>query len=389
MPSPRRTTVKGKPGIYYRQVDGKRRYEITFRDSNRRQRWETVDGNLEAAEKLRDERRGQKRRGELTAPAGVTFADVAARYLVSPQFLRLAPTTRKSYAAALADDGETMSRFGRTKVAAIDADALARFVFALETRKKFNRTEGQPRQSTVENILKPVRGVFRQAVKNKLVSASPFYALDRDERPKQDAEPHEPHEWTDAELERLLAASRARAAQKDARYDYSPLLEVAARSGLRLGECLGLDWTACEITKGAGAINVTQQWTRLRELAPPKAGSRRRVPIGDGLVQLLLELKMAAPDKSGPVFASRVGGRLSHRNVQRRGFDPAATDAGIEGASFHDLRHYFGSRLAARGLTARQIADAMGHKRTSTTEIYIGRFDGERADARVRSVMSS
>jgi integrase len=105
-------------------------------------------------------------------------------------------------------------------------------------------------------------------------------------------------------------------------------------------------------------------------------------------VQLLLELKIASPHKTGPVFASRVGGRLSHRNVQRRGFDPAATDAGIEGASFHDLRHYFGSRLASRGLTARQIADAMGHSRTSTTERYISRFDGPQADERVRAAMA-
>lgn len=140
--------------------------------------------------------------------------------------------------------------------------------------------------------------------------------------------------------------------------------------------------------KGAGVLHVTQQWTRMRELAPPKAGSRRVVPIPDSLVQMLLERKMAAPNKNGPVFASRVGGRLSHRNVQRRGFDPAADDAGID-ATFHDLRHYFGSRLASRGLTARQIADAMGHRRTSTTERYVSRFNGSQSDERVRAAMSS
>jgi integrase len=301
----------------------------------------------------------------------------------------LAATTRATYTAALADDGEILQRFGRTKVAAIDADELARFVHALETRTKRNRTEGQLRRSSVENILKPVRGALRHAVKEKLIPLSPFAVLDRDERPKADDEPHEPFEWDDELLKRLLAASRARASMQESRLDYAPLLELAARSGLRLGECLGLDWTDCELTKGAGALNVTQQWTRLRELAPPKAGSRRRVPIGDSLVQLLLELKMAAPNKTGAVFASRVGGRLSHRNVQRRGFDPAAADAGLEGASFHDLRHYFGSRLAERGLSARAIADAMGHSRTSTTERYISRINGEQADERVRAAMGS
>jgi hypothetical protein len=46
------------------------------------------------------------------------------------------------------------------------------------------------------------------------------------------------------------------------------------------------------------------------ETAPPKAGSRRSVPISDDLVRLLLELRMGAPDKTGPVFALRTGSRL-------------------------------------------------------------------------------
>jgi integrase len=163
---------------------------------------------------------------------------------------------------------------------------------------------------------------------------------------------------------------------------------VAAKAGLRLGELLGLEWPDCELVKGAGTINVRRQWTRLRELAPPKAGSRRPVPISNELVRLLLELKMRSADKSGPVFASRTGSRLSHRNVERRGFDAAAADAGLEGVTLHDLRHAYGSRLASKGLSARQIADAMGHKRTSTTELYIQRFNGEEADDRVRAAMS-
>ena len=58
---------------------------------------------------------------------------------------------------------------------------------------------------------------------------------------------------------------------------------------------------------------------------------------------------------------------------QRPGGEPNAV-------ARRDLRHAYGSRLASRGLSARQIADAMGHKRTSTTELYIQRFNGDQAD---------
>jgi integrase len=231
-------------------------------------------------------------------------------------------------------------------------------------------------------------GVFAQAVTEGLIVASPFASLDAEDRPVPDAEPHRPHEWTDAEVEALLAASRTRASAATSRYDYTALLEVAAGAGLRLGEVLGLDWPDCELQRGAGALNVERQWTRLETLSPPKAGSRRRVPISDGLVRLLLELKIKSADKAGAVFVSRTGGRLAHRNVERRGFDAAAEDAGIEDVTFHDLRHAYGSRLASRGLTARQIADAMGHKMTSTTEVYIQRYNGEAADERIREAMT-
>jgi integrase len=383
-----RRTRSRYPNIYYRETHQGRAYEVSFYDHARRRRWERVPGfdDVEAAKALLAERQGKTRRGERTAPADVTFAGVRDRYLASHRFAKLGAWTQKNYHAALENES-ALRALDRLKIAAIDDSVLAGLVGELERRDK-HHGKGKLRQSSVENILKPLRAVLAFAVKEKLISASPFAALEREDRPAPDAEPHEPHEWTDEELELVLAASRRRAGKQASRYDYAPLLTVAAMAGLRLGELLGLEWPDCELVKGAGAINVRRQWTRLHELAPPKAGSRRRVPIGDELVRLLLELKMRAPDKTGPVFASRTGSRLSHRNVERRGFDAAATDAGIAGVTLHDLRHAYGSRLASRGLSAKQIADAMGHKRTSTTERYIQRFNGEAADERVRAAMS-
>jgi integrase len=375
------------PNIFYRETPKGRAYEISFYDHARRRRWERVPGfdNVDAAVELLADRQGKRRRGERTAPTSVRFADVAQRYLDSRRFAQLGGWTRKNYSAVL--EKEILPYFGPIKIAAVDAEMIADYIGVLEARDK-KHGKGKLRQSSVENGLLPLAAVLRFAVKERLITASPFAALDAEDRPAKDAEPHKPHEWTDEEIEALLAAAAARAAANPRRYDYTPFLLVAAKAGLRLGEGLGLDWPDVELVKGAGAINVRRQWTRLHELIPPKAGSRRRVPISDELVRMLLELKMAALDKTGPVFASGTGGRLAHRNVERRGFDAAAEDAGIEGVTLHDLRHAYGSRLASKGLSARQIADAMGHKKTATTETYIQRFNGPQADQRVREAMS-
>lgn len=382
---PRRVKTKAK-GVY-RSSSG--RYEITYLEGKRR-RWQTLDCSFEEAKEALRQVQSRKHKGEtVRKPTRKSFADVAAEYLASPRFARLATTTRKTYAWSLADGGETMRAFGAMPVAAIDRQALADFIFRVESRSKRNGSEGTPRQSTVENTLKPIRAVLRWAVDHHGLAVSPFVSLSQDERPRKDAEPHAAHRWTDEEIERLLAASRARADKATGRYDYSVILTVAAKAGLRMGECLGLDWEACNLVKGDGWIDVRQQWTRHKELAPPKSGSRRRVPISDDLVQVLLEAKMQAPVKSGAVFVTLDGNRLNYRNVERRGFDAAAADASIAGVTFHDLRHAYGSRLAWRGLGAREIADAMGHKRTSTTEIYVSMFNAPKAAQRVRDAMSS
>jgi hypothetical protein len=56
---------------------------------------------------------------------------------------------------------------------------------------------------------------------------------------------------TDAEIDALLAASKARVKRNTSRYDYSVRLTIAAKTGLRLGECFGLDFTTANSSKPA------------------------------------------------------------------------------------------------------------------------------------------
>lgn len=90
------------------------------------------------------------------------------------------------------------------------------------------------------------------------------------------------------------------------------------------------------------------------------------------------QIKRVRPDPSRLLDVA--AGRLTERrNLRRRRC----------AAAFHvRRRHAYGSRLASKGLTARAIADAMGHKRTATTEIYIQRFNGDQSDENIRKAMT-
>ena len=62
------------------------------------------------------------------------------------------------------------------------------------------------------------------------------------------------------------------------------------------------------------------------------------------------------------------GTPLGHRNVTRRGFEPARDLAGLDPSlTFHDLRHAAASRLIASGIDDELIADQLGHEDSTVT----------------------
>ena len=90
-----------------------------------------------------------------------------------------------------------------------------------------------------------------------------------------------------------------------------------------------------------------------------------------------------------PVFASKTGQPLGHRNATRRGFQAAGVEAGIGGVSFHSMRHAFASRMIARGISSTVLAKLMGHETSAITERrYINLFDQQRTDEAVRQAMA-
>jgi integrase len=153
--------------------------------------------------------------------------------------------------------------------------------------------------------------------------------LTADDRPGRE-ERSAPNEWTDEEVEALLAASARLAARPVERYDYSPLLRLTATLGLRLGEALGLQWGDFEADESV--LHVRRQWLASGEDGPPKtaAGVRRiALPrsVRDELI--LLRLASAFSGDGDPVFASRTGRALDHRGVSQGGFNAARDEAGL------------------------------------------------------------
>lgn len=216
---------------------------------------------------------------------------------------------------------------GGWRITAIDPDAISELTRDLRT-KGLNAIDGKRKarplgQSSVDNYLKPFRGVLMLAVRRGLIPTNPFSALTEDDRPKRE-EPKSAHEWSEADVLRLLNASAEIAARPEARYDYTPLLRLVATLGLRLGEVLGLQWQ--DFDKQECVLYVRRQWTRFSEYGPTKTGAGvRRMALPSDFRDELIALKLRSEHSNDhdPIFVSKAGTPLMHRNVTRRGFEPA------------------------------------------------------------------
>ena len=390
VPTPKRH-IRVERGVYKRVTADGIKYEFCFPDENGKTRWSTTRTLKEArdgrAAKIAAVARGER----AVAPTKLTFGEFAESWFETKK-TKLAPRTARAYRSSL--DLVLIPRFGKWKLGAIDADAIAKLTRDLEREGLHAIDPARPvrplGRSSCDNYLKPLCGVLGHAVRRAKIAANPFSVLTVDDRAAEGE--HEPaHEWCDADVDALLAASAKLAANAESRYDYTPLLRVTARLGLRLGEATGLQWR--DFDKEGGCLTVARQWTREDGYVQPKTrAGTRRIPLPADLRDDLIALRLQSGYSldEHPIFASREGGPLQHRNVTRRGFERARDEAKLpKQLSFHDLRHAAASRMIAAGLSPVVVAEILGHEdATVTLKVYSHLYDRQRTDDAVRVALA-
>jgi integrase len=141
-------------------------------------------------------------------------------------------------------------------------------------------------------------------------------------------------------------------------------------TGLRRGELLALRWQ--DVDFNAGLVRVRRTYGRGEFGAPKTQRSSRAVPLADRVRDELekhLE-RSAFQGELDLVFCHPTSGRVLDPSRVRKRFQAAARRAGLRPVRFHDLRHTFGTRMAAAGAPLRAIQEWLGHSDDRTTSIY-------------------
>lgn len=201
---------------------------------------------------------------------------------------------------------------------------------------------------SVNNILQILGRMLTLARKRGLIAAKP--ELEMLDVPRADFD-----FLTFDETTRLIAAAEEGA--------WRTMVTVAARTGLRQGELLGLHWDDVDLK--AGRIFVRHSYVYGR-MGTPKSGKSREVPLSNqARVALTSERHLRGP----LVFCSPAGSPLPFSQC-RSPIQRACKRAGIREISWHVLRHTFASHLAMRGVALKAVQEMLGHESITVTMRY-------------------
>jgi len=217
--------------------------------------------------------------------------------------------------------------------------------------------------NTVCNHMTLMYGIFRHAMRKGWASSNPVAAVDR---PSQPATDPDIRFFTKEELEALI-----RAVPDDELGRLEAVLYLtAAMTGLRQGELAALRW--CDVDWAAGLIRVRRSYTRGELTTPKSRRSSRAVPMADRLARELERHFQVSRFRADDdlVFAHPVAGSFYDASKMRKRFKAALGRACLKPMRFHDLRHTFGTQMAAAGTPLKAIQEWMGHRDYKTTSIY-------------------
>ena len=143
-------------------------------------------------------------------------------------------------------------------------------------------------------------------------------------------------------------------------------IRVAALTGLRISEVLGIRWEHVDFA--SRRVTLPQTKTGRRSHHFPAAAL--------DIVRAVSRL-----NKGHHVFAVDARGALTYRTV-RHHFGDAVKRAGLSDVRLHDLRRTFMTNAAAAGVGTHVLRDLLGHKSTAMADRYVRSVGSPVADAR-------
>jgi integrase len=241
--------------------------------------------------------------------------------------------------------------------------------------------------ATVQDVHRTLHKAFTDAVRWRLLERNPCEAAEppRADRVAEDARAKQ-HAWTADELRTFLTAT--------AGHRLHLAFHLAAATGMRRSELLGLRWSDLDLDRGT--LRVAQKLVKAADgyvlhLSTKTAAGARTIALDDGTVSRLRDHRLRQVEQrlaAGSAWhhldlvLTREDGSPIPPEAVSQGFRRAVATAGVPRIRFHDVRHSHASLLLAAGEPVKVVSERLGHASpTITLTIYAHVMPGQQQGA--------
>ena len=316
-----------------------------------------------AKNRLREDLRD---RAKVTGGSGLTgdsrFSVAAEQWMSAVDVLvaqgRRSPGTAQVYRSTIV--GHVVPAVGELRLRELTVPRVDRVVQLVHLH------QGAPTAKLVRTVLSGVLGL---AVRHGALPTNPVREI-----ANVGGQPKRRPRALSAE-ERKAWVSRLAGDEDARRKDLPDLCAFMLATGVRIGEALALSWDEVDLDAGTVAIDWTVIRIKgvglVRKATKTSAGERTLVVPGYG--RSILRRRFLAAGGRGPVFPDSLGGWRDPSNTLRA-LRAARGSEEFAWVTSHVFRKTAATVLDGAGLTAREIADQLGHAQVSMTQNrYLGR----------------
>jgi integrase len=318
----------------------------------------TVKGSRRDAERELTRALRDVDQGLVAEPGRATLRSYLEERWLPHAGTRVRPATHERYCSLMRRHVEP--RIGRIRLAKL------RPVHVQAVLDGIIADELSPR--TAEQCYRVLSAALKQAVKWQALAVNPALAVSppRPDRPE-------------------LVVPDAAAVRQILEGAEDPLriaLLLAASTGMRRGEVLGLRWSGVDLDAARVHVNSSLQRVggELVFVAPKTDRSRRTIALPRITVDALRRWRKDQAERrlllgeawhDAGVVVDRGDGRPLDPAELSHGFARLCARNGLAGVRLHDLRHAFATQLLVAGVHPKVVSDALGHASTAfTMDVY-------------------
>jgi len=312
------------------------------------------------------------KKADLFEPAAIipTVAEALDTWLETKES-EYAPKTFRGYKSTV--ENYLKPKFGNRRI-----DSLMQS----EVKRWRSRDLGQLTNKTINDILTPLRGAFKDAMADRVIEFNPLEHVKNLDRDSEDnADP-----FTTEELIRIGKAETSRESERNA-------FLFACHTGVRISEWLCLAWEDIDLVKGE--VYIKRAVVRGDYKVPKTKGSVRTVHLTRQAKEILLaQQSISKMNRKHTVEVTQSDKRrkkkesltfvfpdtftlepyINSARVAERFFEAFLKKLNIRYRGPNQARHTFASRLLTTGAPERWIMREMGHTSIMMFEKHYGRW---------------